>query len=173
MKDSVENYYKPLLGYINKRVNNKFDAEDILHDVFLKLSQSNLDDILNLKNWLYAITRNAIIDYYRKKKLEIRKLEENFSDEVHEESTVHELSQCINPFIEALPGEYADLLKLYEIEGVSQKEIAVRLDMNYATVRSKVQRGRTKLMELFTECCEIVKGGRGSIICFNHESDCC
>ncbi|WP_422104434.1 RNA polymerase sigma factor SigZ [Winogradskyella sp.] len=174
MKDTVENFYNPLFGYINKRINNALDAEDLLQDVFFKLSQSDLDKIVNLKSWVYAITKNAIIDYYRKKKLELNALEEQFAEETAvTDSTIYELSQCIRPFIEQLPEDYALLLRLHELEGVSQKDIAQQLDMNYVTVRSKIQRGRLKLKDLFANCCNIERGGRGSIICYSNNSKCC
>ena len=115
MEDTLVHYYKPLLGYINKRVNNTLDAEDLLQDIFLKLSQSDLEKIDNLKSWLYAVARNAIIDYYRKKKIELIELEQQFSAEsMDDESTVYELSKCVQTFIEYLPGDYAQLLKLHE-----------------------------------------------------------
>ncbi|MGX1930159.1 RNA polymerase sigma factor SigZ [Flagellimonas sp. 2504JD4-2] len=174
MEDTLVHYYKPLLGYINKRVNNTLDAEDLLQDIFLKLSQSDLEKIDNLKSWLYAVARNAIIDYYRKKKIELIELEQQFSAEsMDDASTVYELSKCVQTFIEYLPEDYAQLLKLHEIEGLPQKEIAERLDMNYVTVRSKIQRGRVKLKQLFAECCQVEQGGRGAILCYNNKSSCC
>lgn len=174
MDSAVTQYYQPLFGFINKRINNSMDAEDLVQDVFLKLSRSDLDKIENLKSWLYTIAKNAIIDYYRKKKLEIIGLEQQLSTETYDEpSTIYELSQCIQTFIEYLPDDYARLLKLYEIEGVAQKEIAKRLNLNYVTVRSKIQRGRAKLKQLFVECCQVEQGGRGAILCYNNNSSCC
>ncbi len=174
MKDNIQQYYKPLLGYINKRIGNTSDAEDLIQDVFLKLSQSDLGKIENLQSWLYTITRNSIIDYYRKKKLEISNLEEQFIAETSEDTeVVAELSQCIAQFIDNLPDEYKRVLVLYEIEGIPQKEIAKRLDMNYVTVRSKVQRGRSKLKAMFIQCCDVQVGGRGSLLCYSNKSNCC
>ena len=174
MEETLQHFYSPLLGYIKKRVGNTLDAEDLLQDVFLKLSQSNLDEVKNLKSWLYTIARNSITDYYRKKRLEIYTLEKQYADEQEEDTDIiDELSQCIIPFIEHLPLEYSEVLKLYEIEGVPQKEIAQRLNMNYVTVRSRIQRGRVKLKALFMECCHIKEGGKGSIVYFSNKTDCC
>ena len=174
MDYTVAHYYQPLFGFINKRINNPLDAEDLLQDVFLKLSQSDLDTIDNLKSWLYTIAKNAIIDYYRKKKIAILALEQQLLEETYKDpSTVYELSQFVQPFIAYLPEDYAQLLKLHEIEGVSQKEIARKLGMNYVTVRSRIQRGRAKLKQLFAECCQVEQGGRGAIICYNSTSNCC
>ncbi len=174
MKDTIHTLYEPLFGYIKKHINNTLDAEDVLHDIFLKLSKLDSSKIYNLKSWLYTITKNAIIDYYRKKKLEIYALEAQFIEESSDRTAaIYELSQCLAPFIEDLPTDYAQLLKLHELEGVSQKEIAERLNMNYVTVRSKIQRGRAKLKTMFIDCCDIQIGGRGSIMCYSNKSNCC
>jgi DNA-directed RNA polymerase specialized sigma subunit, sigma24 homolog len=50
---------------------NKHDAEDILQNVFYKIHNSiyQLKDTDKLQAWIYQITRNAIIDYYRRKEI--------------------------------------------------------------------------------------------------------
>ncbi len=174
MEQEIEKYYGPLFGFIRKRVKNESDAEDLTQEVFLKLSKSNITVIESVKSWVYAVAKNAIIDHFRKRKLEIQALEENLAYESElDNGTITELSACILPFIEELPEEYRQLLKLSEIDGVSQKEIAKNLQMNYITVRSKIQRGRQRLKQLFSECCEIEKGGRGSILCYEKKVNCC
>ena len=52
------------------------------------------------------------------------------------------------------------------------KDIAAQLNMNYVTVRSKIQRGRRKLKDIFTDCCVITQGGKGSILSYE-ERKCC
>ena len=71
----------------------------------------------------------------------------------------------------------ANALKRFDLN-VSEKEIAEKTNMNYTTVRSKIQRGRKKLKDIFTDCCVIMQGGRGSILGYesrnpcNNDSDC-
>lgn len=64
------------------------------------------------------------------------------------------------------------LLTLSELENISQKEIAKRLDMNYVTVRSKIQRSRKKLKGVFSDCCTILQGGKGSILDYEQKKNC-
>jgi RNA polymerase sigma factor (sigma-70 family) len=61
---------KKLMGYIRKRVSDRPEAEDILHDVFYQLTIGfrELEHIENLTGWLYKVTNNRIIDRFRKKK---------------------------------------------------------------------------------------------------------
>lgn len=167
MQSQVTQLYNPLLGYVKKRVRNIEDAEDLTQDVFLKLATSSNNGIVNIKSWVYTIAKNTITDYYRKKNLQTNTIENDaFFDENFSEDAVQELSKCVNSFISQLPEEYRDLMILSDIKEIPQKEIAEQLNMNYVTVRSKIQRGRKKLKELFEGCCTISKGGKGSIIGF-------
>lgn len=127
----------------------------------------------NLKNWVYTIAKNTITDYYRKKQLDTNSIEEDifFDHSINEDAGI-ELGKCVSSFINELPEEYKELMTLSELKEVPQKEIAKQLDMNYVTVRSKIQRGRKKLKELFSDCCTITQGGKGSIIDFQSKNDC-
>jgi len=127
----------------------------------------------NLKNWVYSIARNTIIDYYRKKK--------EFTSEIGEAVYIHEedskdvaieLGQCISSFISELPEDYKTIMILSEIEGISQKDISEQLGMNYVTVRSKIQRGRKKLKVLISDCCTVFQGGKGSILDYVEKGNC-
>lgn len=173
MQSQVTQLYNPLLGYVRNRVRNQEDAEDLTQDVFFKLAKSNSNDIDNLKSWVYTIAKNTITDYYRKKQLLTNTIEDDsFFETKTPEDAGQELSTCVSAFVNQLPEEYRELLTLSELKEIPQKEIAEQLDMNYVTVRSKVQRGRKKLKELLEGCCTILQGGKGSIIEFESKTGC-
>ena len=173
MERQIEQLYRPLFLYVKKRINNLEDAEDITQEVFYKLSKSNTETVENIKSWVYTIAKNSITDYYRKKKVITGELEEyHFSEDYNQDTAAKELSECVTSFVNGLPEDYRSLMTLSELEEVPQKEIAEKLDMNYVTVRSKVQRGRKKLKELFSECCIIMQGGKGSILDYVQNSSC-
>jgi RNA polymerase sigma-70 factor (ECF subfamily) len=70
-KEHVWNDFKAeLFGFIKSRIHNQELAEDLLQEVFIKIHANlkALDENANLVSWIYRITRNTIIDYYRKKK---------------------------------------------------------------------------------------------------------
>ncbi len=165
MQNQVAQLYNPLLGYVRKRVRNQEDAEDLTQDVFFKLAKSNNDQVDNLKNWVYTIARNTITDYYRKNQLQTKAIEGNtYFDTESIEDAGQELGKCVGSFVNQLPEEYRELLTLSELNEIPQKEIADLLDMNYETVRSRIQRGRKKLKELIEGCCSVLQGGKGSIL---------
>ena len=67
----VKKYSSQLLRFINSKVSKTEDAEDILQEVWFQTSRlTNLDELENVGAWLYSVTRNKIIDSYRKKKTE-------------------------------------------------------------------------------------------------------
>lgn len=168
MEKQIEQLYTPILLYVKNRVGNQEDAEDLTQEVFYKLSKSNHEKVTSVKNWVYTIARNSITDYYRKRKIIAEDIQEStFLPEEEERTVVEELSEYVSACIQYLPEEYREIMRLSELENVPQKEIAERLNMNYTTVRSKVQRGRKQLKRLFMECCTIVQGGKGSIMGFS------
>lgn len=173
MEKDIERLYKPLYYFVKKRINNQLDAEDLTQEVFYKLYNSKSDKVENVKSWMYSIAKNSITDYYRKKKYHTEEVDDiHIQVELSEEEAVNELSNCITPFINQLPEDYIAIMKLSEIENFSQKEIGAKFDMNYTTVRSKIQRGRVKLKDLISNCCTVIQGGKGGIIDFKKNGNC-
>lgn len=77
---TVNRYGENLMAFIKPKVKTKEDAEDILQEVWYQLSNlTNISDIVNIGSWLFSVTRNKIIDSYRKMKLE------NLEDYTYEE----------------------------------------------------------------------------------------
>src|SRR5271167_1543505 len=74
--DVVKQEQSRLRNFIRRRVPDPRDAEDILQDVFYELVEANrlLMPIEHVTGWLFRVTRNRIIDLFRKKK------PKNFSD---------------------------------------------------------------------------------------------
>src|SRR5271170_6993408 len=65
---AVGDYGKGLFNFIRGEVTTEADAEDILQDVWLQLSNiTDTDDIDHLKGWLFKVARNKIIDKGRKR----------------------------------------------------------------------------------------------------------
>jgi len=165
MNDQIQELYKPLFLYVRKRINQQEDAEDLTQEVFYKLSKSENGEVDNVKSWVYTIAKNTITDFYRKKKVLTEEINDLSSEEEYkDDNALKELGGCVSAYIAELPDEYRHILELSEMQGVPQKEIAKQLGMNYVTVRSKIQRGRKKLKDLFTACCSFKQSVTGSIL---------
>ncbi len=173
METQIQELYRPLFYYVKKRINSQEDAEDLTQEIFLKLAKSNINSIDNVKSWVYTIAKNTITDYYRKKKVYTEEVnEETIKDEYNDDNIVQELSGCITAYVEKLPEDYIEIMRLSELEDIPQKEIAEKLNMNYVTVRSKIQRGRKKLKAIFSDCCTIIQGAKGSILDYEKNNGC-
>ena len=65
---TIQEFGKSLFGFVRGRVKSTEDAEDILQDVWVQLSNlSDVADIENVSAWLYEVARNKITDRSRKK----------------------------------------------------------------------------------------------------------
>jgi RNA polymerase sigma-70 factor, ECF subfamily len=171
-------FRQSLLAFIKSKIRSKEDAEDILQNVFIKIS-SNVDKLSEeerLKGWIFTITRNAIIDYYRaratkRKVVAGEELDEDFIDEGDPDATKG-LDQCMMGMIDLLPEDYRDIIIESEIKGVKQKDLAEKYNVAYPSMRSKVQRGRERLKQLFYNCCHIQTDSRGNVLEAKGRTDC-
>src|SRR5262245_36619229 len=73
ISDVVRREQGRLRAFIRRRVPDREDAEDILQDVFYRLVEANrlLMPIDHVTGWLFRVTRNRIVDFFRKKSPEI------------------------------------------------------------------------------------------------------
>ena len=168
-------YEAKLRGFVMKRVQDKDEANDILQQLYLKLYKSceQLQEVRNVSAWLYQITRNAVYDYYREQGRTIPIEDEGSLDEqLREEPEQQEMESLVLPLLKLLPPEYAEPLRLSELEGISQKEIAERLGMSYSGAKSRVQRGREKLKALFIECCHLERDHQGNLVSVTAKESC-
>jgi RNA polymerase sigma-70 factor, ECF subfamily len=163
-------FHKILTSYVVSHVNNQDDAEDIVQEVFIKIAANihTLSDKDKLKSWIFTIARNSITDYYRKnaKNAEVH-IADHHLNETEEEISIDAskgLDICLEGFIQKLPEEYRGIIIDSEIKGIKQKDLVDKYNLQYPSIRSRVQRGRTQLKELLLNCCEIELNNRGNIV---------
>lgn len=71
VSQAITKFGKQLSLFIKNKVNIVEDAEDILQEVWYQFSNlTNIDALENTSAWLYAVSRNKITDFYRKRKTE-------------------------------------------------------------------------------------------------------
>ena len=167
------NFNKDLYRYICSRVKDKDAAKDILQDSFIKIQKNifTLKDEKSLKFWIYRITYNSIIDHFRRKKYNTNEFNENIysedqADKKDAGDRTSELAECIIPFINKLPEIYKEALVKTELQNYSQLELAGYLGISYSGAKSRVQRAKVKLRQLFEECCNITSDSYGNILDF-------
>ncbi|MCD6707997.1 MAG: RNA polymerase sigma factor SigZ [Thiobacillus sp.] len=153
-----------LRSYVAKRVRESGAVDDILQDVFLKAYASlhTVKSPGSLAAWLYRIAANSITDHYRGQKPS-EEISDEFAAPEPEPDYFAELASCLQPLIADLPETYRLPLVLSEVDGLTQKEVAVRLGLSLSGAKSRVQRGREKLRQLLFKCCDIETGRSGIV----------
>lgn len=155
-----------LRGFILSQVQNAEDTNDLLQDVFTKI-HANLDTLADhekITAWVFQITRNTIIDFYRRKKH--TPLPDNLTSEYIEDfdplNQEAEASDWLKPFISLLPEKYQQALLLSELGDLKLKDLANKIDLTESAAKMRVHRARQKLKAILQECCsfELDRSGR-------------
>lgn len=173
-----EEFNTPLKSFINRRVKNDQDVDDILQNVFYKIHNniSSLRKAEKIYAWVYRIARNAITDFYRaqKSELDITELSEDIlSDTEDEMSANDEIALCLKAMIKHLPEKYKQAIVLTEFQNITQKELSERMGLSVSGAKSRVQRARIKLKEMLLGCCHLEFDRLGNVIDYKHKcSDC-
>jgi RNA polymerase sigma-70 factor (ECF subfamily) len=167
------NVQSELKGFVYKRVKDKALAEDIVHDVFLKVQEKihQVKESDKIFGWIYQITRNTITDHYRKTSRKIN------AKEIDWESSPPNFNDCvtntINELIPTLPDKYRIPLEMTELQNLSQHEVAEKLKLNYTTAKARVQRARRMLRQKMEEILVVKTDGYGNVILCKNRRACC
>jgi RNA polymerase sigma-70 factor (ECF subfamily) len=159
-----------LKKFIARRVQNFADAEDVLQDTLLKIHRSIgcLAPNSNLYAWVYKVTRNTIVDHYRKQHDVSRNTSSKVPPDIAQEElsrdVLGEIAPCLRPMLDYLPEKYREAVRLSDLEGMTQVELASRMGLSLSGAKSRVQRGREQLKALLTECCKFEFDCRGTIV---------
>lgn len=160
-----DKYSEDLKQFIISKVKNEVIADDILQESFMKIHAKlhTLKEVSKLKSWVFSITRNSIMDYFRatNNKIEITHLEPEIEQEISHE---HTEKDCLLGILKNLPKKYRDPLFLSDIRGLKQSEIAKQLNIPLPTVKSQIQRARKQIAKGFMDCCGFVMNTKGHLV---------
>ncbi len=173
---AIEQLYKtlrkPLLAFIERAIHDKFRAEDILHDVFVRAQEhlSEVQDATRIESWMYQIARNLIADEYRHRKPESPLNEELDMAEQDENTPIEQLLPSVRAFVEKIPEPYKTAIILADLEKLPQQEIAQRMKLSCSGAKSRIQRARKMLKALYLECCAFEQNQHGTILNYEPKS---
>jgi RNA polymerase sigma-70 factor (ECF subfamily) len=155
---SLYDQYSPILfGLLVRILHSRPEAEDVLQEVFLQVWQraASFDETRGRPfTWLVTLARSRAIDRLRSSNARERLatasaqgLTEDFVD-TSAETFRAEQSEVVQRALAAIPEEQRRALALAYFEGLSQTEIAARLQEPLGTVKTRMRSGMTKLREL-------------------------
>ncbi len=170
-----ETYRVNLYHFMLKRVDNPTIAEDLVQEVLEKAyaNRDSLQKADKLRSWLFQIARNTVIDYYRTHKTSKEFTEDFIQESFPSNETIEqELGKCLSPFIRQLPEHYQIAIKLSELDGLTQHEVAEYLNISLSGAKSRVQRGRQQLERMFLNCCKLELDSRGKLMDYEPNNTC-
>ena len=136
-------YSGKIMGYIRARIRNAADAEDLRSEVFEKILRKvdSFDpEKASLNTWVFTITRNTIIDQFRRSKPS-EELDENISDntEIDEDLLNTENLNELAAALRSLPQQLMDIVVLRYYDGKPLTEIAELMGLSYGAVKLRHQ----------------------------------
>ncbi|HRD01257.1 MAG TPA: RNA polymerase sigma factor [Candidatus Saccharicenans sp.] len=157
----VDCYSKRIFNLAYQFAGSRQEAEDLTQEIFLKLfrSLSKYDFERDFTAWFLTLSRNYLIDEFRKRKAE---KSQRFDGEASSLPAVEkdnpeiryldeEKAEMVRLGLQQLPPELRMVLVLREIEGFSYEEIAREIKVPLGTVKSRVNRARIHLARIILD----------------------
>ncbi|CAL1519501.1 RNA polymerase sigma-70 factor [Chitinophaga sp. MM2321] len=138
-----EQYAGELYRYIYLFIRSREDAEDILQNVFTKiwLKRDTLAGIRSLRSFLFRVTRNQVLNYFRSSKVKMRVHNLMTSADTREDADANELLQYKQYYeiakdaINKLPKRRQEVFRLNHESGLNTHEIAQQLNISTSAVK--------------------------------------
>ena len=149
-------YHRILYAVALKMLKDRSAAENAVQHVFVKLwiGRQEMTVMLSLRNYLYTMTRNYILNYLRSRNTELvhsyrlAQLVPEASDPLDAQIEREDLLQKLDTVIAGLPTQKRQVMYLRKA-GYSNPEIAEMLNLSVNTVRSHYQEGVKLLKSRF------------------------
>lgn len=156
-----------LRAFIRRRVASAADAEDLLQETLLKAvrQQATLRDQERLGAWLHRIARTTLLDHYRR-----RRPQEEFvdgpapADESRQRRVDEAVAKSAECYLGTLPPSYREAVRLADCEGLPHAEVARRLGITLTAAKSRIRRGKQRILELLHGCCRMEFDRRGRVV---------
>lgn len=160
----VSRYQDRVHNFIYRYTHNHQDCEDIVQETFLRVyrSRHSYERIARFSTWLYTIAINLAKSHYKKKKrmpkVSIHKDPSDPNDfemvmpdkgltpddVLHEKLCMEEVEKALAE----IPEDFREVVVLRDLQQLTYEEIADITDLPMGTVKSRINRGRSKLQDL-------------------------
>lgn len=139
------NYYKKTLYFITGLVKSEDDAKELTQEVFIKLwtSRETLDPERSVHSYMYTIARNAAFNFLKHKLVEINYISEYAAQNIETETSdeilfAKEMALLIEMSVGKMPAQRRKIYQMSRKEGLSNEEIATRLQISKKTVENQL-----------------------------------
>lgn len=141
-------------GFALSILKNPHEAEDVMHDAYVKIYESakTYQPMGKPMAWILTIVRNLSLSRFRSKDKSNLVLEEGWSMANSYDFTESSMNQMtINNILKILSDEERQIVILHSITGLKHKEISEVLGIPLSTVLSKYHRSLSKLRKVLKE----------------------
>lgn len=151
--DAVHTLYSRHHGWLHNwlraKLGNSFDAADLAQDTFIRVlrHRQEIEALREPRAYLTAIAKRLMLNHHRRRALEQAYLDAlavmppALAPSVEQRLLILEALHEIDEMLSGLPGPVREAFLLAQLEGLSQGEIAARLDVSPRTVHRYIARG--------------------------------
>ena len=161
----MRRHTRRVFGLCYRFTGNSTEAEDLSQEVFLRIYRtlpSYRPAFGAFPTWLTSVTRNLLVDHYRRTRRDritdsiddaMPALEEKHSPAKTPDRLAQaaELSVRLQHGLARLSPELREAVILRDLQGLDYSEIQVVLQVPEGTVKSRINRGRIELARILTE----------------------
>ncbi|WP_028629326.1 sigma-70 family RNA polymerase sigma factor [Metapseudomonas resinovorans] len=129
-------HYEELIGTWTRRLRNRHRAEDLAHDAFVRVLETDQGNVQQPRAYLHQTTRNIAVDQFRREErraqLELGMAGQDEEGRNDPEAYMHavQLADSIEKVLAELPVNCRQVFIWQKLEGLSQAEIAERLGLS-------------------------------------------
>jgi RNA polymerase sigma-70 factor, ECF subfamily len=168
-EDIVRQYHRRIYNICYRFAGSTDEAEDLTQDVFIKMYKTLSTYDLErgaFMTWVTIITRNLLVDHFRKSKYDrvtdsldtpVSEHEDAMplSDHIEDKGPApdtqvqrREASETVHQALQKLSPELREAVILRDLQDMDYREIATALRVPEGTVKSRINRGRAELARL-------------------------
>jgi RNA polymerase sigma-70 factor (ECF subfamily) len=152
LRDEILAAIPQLRAFATSLTNNTDRADDLVQETILR-AWANIDKFepgTNLNAWLFTILRNLFHSEYRKRKREVEDADGSYAARLktHPDQQSHLDFGDFRTALASLPLDQREALLLVGAQGMSYEEAAAVCNVAVGTVKSRVNRARSKLAYL-------------------------
>lgn len=163
LEDVARRYYAPLLAFFNKRTRNSLEVQDLVQQVFLKLSQHpGIERIENPDAYIFQTASNALKDLHRRdvtrssllvQDLTHTRAEDEIDADFSPERVLlgREAMDGVIAALRELPEKTRDVFMLRCFEGLKHAEIAKLYGISIRTVEKHAARALAHISRVLEE----------------------
>jgi len=165
-----QDHESELRAFLQSRVKDTHQAEDLLQDVFIKAlaEGSQFCDLENSRAWLFRVAKNHMIDFQRTRK-EHNDVPAQIEEANSESVPVANLSTCLPVALKKMNAEDQEIIQRCDLDGMNQADYAKLKGLSLTGAKSRIQRARKRLKDELKNTCQIIFDEHGNVCCFGDE----